>query len=152
MKSDDRLHELIDKLEEVYIEDNTSDIRLLDAVKEVIGYYNDSFQQTTTEKTIINDRPSVYFDGEKYHTIYHEYYGDGEYDNRKAIIFKNDNTYGVVMIKDGKIIEERLLKGHSERYAEDCAENFVMGVIPRIILNPKKTLEFIKENEEWVEV
>ena len=38
MKSDDRLHELIDKLEEVYIEDNTSDIRLLDAVKEVIGY------------------------------------------------------------------------------------------------------------------
>ena len=147
MKSDDRLHELIDKLEEVYIEDNTSDIRLLDAVKEVIGYYNDSFQQTTTEKTIINDRPSVYFDGEKYHTIYHEYYGDGEYDNRKAIIFKNDNTYGVVMIKDGKIIEERLLKGHSERYAEDCAENFVMGVIPRIILNPKKTLEFIKENE-----
>ena len=36
MKSDDRLHELIDKLEEVYIEDSTSDIRLLDAVKEVI--------------------------------------------------------------------------------------------------------------------
>ena len=129
MKSDDRLHELIDKLEEVYIEDNTSDIRLLDAVKEVIDYYNDSFHPPETEKTIINDRPSVYFDGEKYHTIYHEYYGDGEYDGRKAIIFKNDNTYGVVMIDDGKIIEERLLKGHSERYAEDCAENFVVGVI-----------------------
>ena len=149
MKSDDRLHELIDKLEEVYIEDSISDIRLLDAVKEVIDYYNDSFQQTTTEKAVINRnaRPSVYFDGKEYHTIYHEYYGDGEYDGRKAIIFKNDNTYGVVMIKDGKIIGERLLKGHSERYAEDCAENFVMGVIPRIILNPKKTLEFIKENE-----
>ena len=147
MKSDDRLHELIDKLEEVYIEDSISDIRLLDAVKEVIDYYNDSFHPPKTEKTIINDRPSVYFDGEKYHTIFHEYYGDGEYDNRKAIIFKNNNTYGVVMIKDGKIIEERLLKGHSEEYAEDCAENFVVGVIPRIILNPKKTLEFIKENE-----
>jgi len=86
-------------------------------------------EDTPKEKTVINDRPNVYFDGEKYHTIYHEYYGDGEYDNRKALIFKNDNTYGVVMIKDGKIIEERLLKGHSERYAEDCAENFVMGVI-----------------------
>ena len=157
MKSDDRLHELIDKLEEVYIEDSISDIRLLDAVKEVIDYYNDSFQQTTTEKAVINRnaRPSVYFDGKEYHTIYHEYYGDDEHDNRKAIIFrKNDSKnpklgkiYGVVMIKDGKIIEERLLKGHSERYAEDCAENFVMGVIPRIILNPKKTLEFIKENE-----
>ena len=107
------------------------------------------YSHTPKEKVVINRnaRPSVYFDGKEYHTIYHEYYGDGEYDNRKAVIFKNDNTYGVVMIKDGKIIEERLLKEHSERYAEDCAENFVMGVIPRIILNPKKTLEFIKENE-----
>ena len=89
------------------------------------------YENTPKEKVVINRnaRPSVYFDGKEYHTIYHEYYGDGEYDNRKAIIFKNDNTYGVVMIKDGKIIEERLLKGHSEEYAEDCAENFVVGVI-----------------------
>ena len=131
MKSDDRLHELIDKLEEVYIEDNTSDIRLLDAVKEVIDYYNDSFQQTTTEKAVINRnaRPSVYFDGKEYHTIYHEYYGDNAYDKRKAVVFRKNDSYGVVMIDDGKIIEERLLKGHSEEYAEDCAENFVVGVI-----------------------
>ena len=89
------------------------------------------YENTPKEKVVINRnaRPSVYFDGKEYHTIYHEYYGDGEYDNRKAIIFKNDNTYGVVMIDDGKIIEERLLKGHSEEYAEDCAENFVVGVI-----------------------
>ena len=89
------------------------------------------YENTPKEKVVINRnaRPSVYFDGKEYHTIYHEYYGDGEYNNRKAIIFKNDNTYGVVMIKDGKIIEERLLKGHSEEYAEDCAENFVVGVI-----------------------
>ena len=100
------------------------------------------YENNPKEKTVINRnaRPSVYFDGKEYHTIYHEYYGDGEYDNRKAVIFKNDNTYGVVMIKDGKIIEERLLKGHSERYAEDCAENFVIGVIPRIILNQKKNI------------
>jgi len=131
MKSDDRLHELIDKLEEVYIEDSTSDIRLLDIVKEVIDYYNDSFQQTTTEKAVINRnaRPSVYFDGKEYHTIYHEYYGDNAYDKRKAVVFRKNDSYGVVMIDDGKIIEERLLKGHSEEYAEDCAENFVVGVI-----------------------
>tara|TARA_R100001443_G_scaffold116813_1_gene138610 strand:- start:1254 stop:1703 length:450 start_codon:yes stop_codon:yes gene_type:complete len=93
--------------------------------------YNEIY--ITTEKTVINRnaRPNVYFDGEKYYTILHEYYGDDEHDNRKAIIFKNDNTYGVVMIKDGKIIEERLLKGHSEEYAENCAENFVMGIIYR---------------------
>ena len=46
MKSDDRLHELIDKLEEVYIEDSTSDIRLLDTVKEVRDYYKDTSKQT----------------------------------------------------------------------------------------------------------
>ena len=141
---------------EIYTDDTDEDKVLvgnsLETALEILennGYIVEvKYENNPKEKTIINDRPSVYFDGEKYHTIYHEYYGDGEYDNRKAIIFKNDNTYGVVMIKDGKIIEERLLKGHSERYAEDCAENFVMGVIPRIILNPKKTLEFIKENEE----
>ena len=140
---------------EIYTDDTDEDKVLvgnsLETALEILennGYIVEvKYENNPKEKTIINDRPSVYFDGEKYHTIYHEYYGDGEYDNRKAIIFKNDNTYGVVMIKDGKIIEERLLKGHSERYAEDCAENFVMGVIPRIILNPKKTLEFIKENE-----
>ena len=89
------------------------------------------YENTPKEKVVINRnaRPSVYFDGREYHTIYHEYYGDNAYDKRKAVIFKNDNTYGVVMIKDGKIIEERLLKGHSEEYAEDCAENFVVGVI-----------------------
>ena len=89
------------------------------------------YENTPTEKTIINniDRPSVYFDGEKYHTIYHEYYGDNAYDKRKAVVFRKNDSYGVVMIDDGKIIEERLLKGHSEEYAEDCAENFVVGVI-----------------------
>ena len=96
------------------------------------GYHIEiEYENTPTEKTIINniDRPSVYFDGEKYHTIYHEYYGDNAYDKRKAVVFRKNDSYGVVMIDDGKIIEERLLKGHSEEYAEDCAENFVVGVI-----------------------
>tara|TARA_R100001086_G_scaffold15532_1_gene7636 strand:+ start:800 stop:1186 length:387 start_codon:yes stop_codon:yes gene_type:complete len=88
-------------------------------------------EDTPKEKVVINRnaRPSVYFDGKEYHTIYHEYYGDNAYDKRKAVVFRKNDSYGVVMIDDGKIIEERLLKGHSEEYAEDCAENFVVGVI-----------------------
>ena len=96
------------------------------------GYHIEiEYENTPTEKTIINHsaRPSVYFDGKEYNTIYHEYYGDNAYDKRKAVVFRKNDSYGVVMIDDGKIIEERLLKGHSEEYAEDCAENFVVGVI-----------------------
>jgi hypothetical protein len=33
------------------------------------------------------------------------------------------------MMQDGAIIEERNIKGHTEQYAEDCAENWVLGVI-----------------------
>ena len=113
------------------------------------GYHIEiEYENTPTEKTIINniDRPNVYFDGEKYYTILHEYYGDDEHDNRKAVVIRKEDstyydtthhrkhtydTYSVIMIKDGKIIEERLLKGHSEEYAENCAENFVMGIIYR---------------------
>ena len=89
------------------------------------------YENTPKEKVVINRnaRPSVYFDGKEYNTIYHEYYGDNAYDKRKAVVFRKNDSYGVVMIDDGKIIEERLLKGHSEEYAEDCAENFVVGVI-----------------------
>ena len=96
------------------------------------GYHIEiEYENTPKEKVVINRnaRPSVYFDGREYHTIYHEYYGDNAYDKRKAVVFRKNDSYGVVMIDDGKIIEERLLKGHSEEYAEDCAENFVVGVI-----------------------
>jgi hypothetical protein len=33
------------------------------------------------------------------------------------------------MMQDGAIIEERNIQGHSEVYAENCAENWVLGVI-----------------------
>jgi hypothetical protein len=33
------------------------------------------------------------------------------------------------MIADKAIIEDRKITGHSEQYAEDCAENWVLGVI-----------------------
>ncbi len=67
--------------------------------------------------------------------LLHEFYsdadcsrGDGAY--RKASVFKEtDGSYTVIMIQDTAIIEERNITGHSETYAEDCAENWVLGVI-----------------------
>ena len=124
---------------EIYTDDADEDKVLvgnsLETALEILennGYIVEvEYENTPKEKVIINRnaRPSVYFDGKEYHTIYHEYYGDNAYDKRKAVVFRKNDSYGVVMIDDGKIIEERLLKGHSEEYAEDCAENFVVGVI-----------------------
>lgn len=67
--------------------------------------------------------------------LLHEFYsdadcsrGDGAY--RKASVFKEpDGSYTVVMIQDATIVEERNITGHSEVYAENCAENWVMGVM-----------------------
>ena len=61
--------------------------------------------------------------------LLHEFYSEPK-DNRKASVFKEDDgSFTVVMIQDSAIIEERNIKGHSEVYAENCAENWVLGVI-----------------------
>jgi hypothetical protein len=67
--------------------------------------------------------------------LLHEFYSDadcsrGDEAYRKASVFKEtDGSYTVIMIQDAAIIEERNITGHSEQYAEDCAENWVLGVI-----------------------
>lgn len=61
----------------------------------------------------------------------HEYKGIDEYSNRTAIVVHDGNDYGVIY-KIGSIEEHRIFPDHSIHYAEDAAENWVMGVI-----NPK---------------
>jgi|TARA_R110002012_G_scaffold317276_2_gene533260 hypothetical protein len=63
-------------------------------------------------------------------TLLHEFFGSEGLSNRVALVFVNDDkSYTVIMLQDEAIIEERVLKEHSEQYAEDCAENWVMGVM-----------------------
>ena len=57
-----------------------------------------------------------------------EYYGEGRYLGRYATFNWDGRKYSVRMYQDGKQVEERDLQGHNERYAEDCAENYVLGV------------------------
>lgn len=56
------------------------------------------------------------------------YYGDGEYEDRIAHVCKDDNGFYVNLYYGDAWLETRELYDHSERYAEDCAENFVLGV------------------------
>ena len=57
-----------------------------------------------------------------------EYFGSEKYSDRTAKVLWDDSKkeYFVDMRKDG-YSEIRSMSNHSERYAEDCAENFVMG-------------------------
>ena len=56
------------------------------------------------------------------------YHGSEEYSDRIAkVLYDNSKKeYFVDMKMEGRS-ELRGMKIHSERYAEDCAENFVMG-------------------------
>tara|TARA_Y100001963_G_scaffold157882_1_gene255543 strand:+ start:1659 stop:1865 length:207 start_codon:yes stop_codon:yes gene_type:complete len=56
------------------------------------------------------------------------YMGSNEYSDRIATVLYDNSKkeYFVDMKMEGRS-EIRGMKIHSERYAEDCAENFVMG-------------------------
>ena len=57
-----------------------------------------------------------------------EYFGSEKYSDRTAKVLWDDTKkeYFVDMKRDG-YSEIRSMSRHSERYAEDCAENFVTG-------------------------
>ena len=57
------------------------------------------------------------------------YWGDGEYSDRRAEVCKNNRGYFVQFFTDNVLIDYREVYAHSERYAEDAAENWVIGVI-----------------------
>jgi hypothetical protein len=57
------------------------------------------------------------------------YWGDNEYSNRMANVMKNEKGFYVDMYKNEKLVESRPLYEHSEIYAENAAENFVMGIL-----------------------
>tara|TARA_B100000900_G_scaffold115946_2_gene97586 strand:+ start:1359 stop:1589 length:231 start_codon:yes stop_codon:yes gene_type:complete len=50
-------------------------------------------------------------------------------DNLKAETFVDENgNFGARFFKDNVWLADELYKGHSEQYAENAAENFVIGV------------------------
>lgn len=59
--------------------------------------------------------------------IISEYFGNDS--KRKAEVVDNGDYFTVNMYKNEVMVESRDLKGYNEHYAEDCAENWVTGII-----------------------
>jgi len=57
------------------------------------------------------------------------YWGDEEYKDRKANVMRNDEGFYVELYKGEELIEVRTLYDHSEVYAENAAENYVIGIL-----------------------
>ena len=57
--------------------------------------------------------------------IWHEY----SRDTRKAIVKRNSKGFFVNLYEDDITLEKRKVYRHSERYAEDVAENWVDGLM-----------------------
>ena len=49
--------------------------------------------------------------------------------NRTAVVSYDGNSFIVDMFEDNLLIKSRVIEGHTLQYAEDCAENWVLGVI-----------------------
>ena len=60
-----------------------------------------------------------------------EYNGNGQYANRRAEVHKQiyDDYFYVKFFENEEHTETRFLKDKTLRYAEDCAENWTIGVI-----------------------
>ena len=56
----------------------------------------------------------------------HEYWSDDK--NRRASVHKNQQGFYVKLFEGGFLREVRRLYNTNEQYAEDCAENFVLGI------------------------
>ena len=57
------------------------------------------------------------------------FWGDENYSNRMAHVMLNEMGFYVDMYKDEKLIESRPLYEHSEIYAENATENYVLGIL-----------------------
>lgn len=49
-------------------------------------------------------------------------------DNRKAEVHVVDKSYGIRMYENNVWQTDELFKDHSEQYAENAAENYVLGI------------------------
>ena len=56
--------------------------------------------------------------------ILHSYMNE----NKKAEVGIRNGTFGIRMWKNNVWLKDELYKGHSEIYAENAAENYVLGI------------------------
>lgn len=49
-------------------------------------------------------------------------------DSRRAVVLAVDNGYAVELWESDTLKRTQTITGHTEQYADDCAENWVIGV------------------------
>lgn len=57
------------------------------------------------------------------------FYGEKEYFDRLAEVWVEDETLVVYMYSKGVLVKTQEITEHTVRYAEDCAENWTIGII-----------------------
>jgi len=93
------------------------------------------------EETMKENKPSItllYPNGTN-GTVYHTYHGVDNYKERTAVVRKNEKGFLVDLFSGNELWETRKVYNHSESYAEDVGENYVLGVI-----EPKRSNEASK--------
>ena len=87
----------------------------------------------------------------------HTFSGEGD---REATVHFNGDFYYVKLYEYGKLLDTRNLEAKSERYAEDCAENWVLSIMQikktaadnaRLRNIPKKVNNITRNLEEFNE-
>ena len=57
------------------------------------------------------------------------FYGEKEYFDRLAEVWVEDETLVVYMYSQGTLVKTQEITEHTIGYAEDCAENWTIGII-----------------------
>ena len=60
--------------------------------------------------------------------LFHTFQGSGKYSNRLAEVSLEEQNWACRFYIDNKEVSEEIYVDHSESWAEDCAENFVLGI------------------------
>ena len=60
-----------------------------------------------------------------------EFYGNGDYEGRRAVVELCNGVYSVAFYENKRYTKDIPLPGKSLRYAEDLAENYVIGIVDR---------------------
>ena len=126
MNEEDML-ELFDK-DNDYLREWTKDQKI-EWIRKTISSDKDEYSSLPVNELLDPESPIWTRPDEALHT----FSGEGD---RKATVHFNGDFYYVKMYEYGKLLETRELEGKSERYAEDCAENWALS-----ILQGKKTAE-----------
>ena len=61
--------------------------------------------------------------------INHTYHGTDEYESRTAVVKENNKGFFVVLANNGLRVDKITCYEHSEIWAENVAENYVLGVL-----------------------